>query len=49
MSNLIKIIKNGIIMSIEEKYLSNYIAKGWVEYKGDKEPVGIFEENDSYE
>ena len=43
MSNLIKIIKNDIIMLVEEKYLNDFLKKGWVEYKGSKEPSGVFE------
>ena len=30
-------------MLIEEKYLSDYLAKGWIEYKGSREPEGLFE------
>ena len=42
-SNLIKIMKNDIIMLIEEKYVDRFLNSGWVIYNGDKEPSMMYE------
>lgn len=48
-SNLIKIIKNDIIMLVEEKYVNKFLNDGWVIYNGNKEPSGLFEVVDTNE
>lgn len=42
-TNLINIIKDDIIMSIDKKYLDMFLQSGWLEYNGMKEPSVIYE------
>ena len=49
MINLIKIEKYGIIMLIDEKYLNQFISKGWKIYNGNKEPSCEYTGDDNIE